>query len=80
MAFSDAERKVLLAVTGVGPKVVQRLEELGLDSLAVLAQQDAQTVAWRVAEMLGSPRWGSAPRAVASVAAAIERAKLGQDV
>ena len=30
MRFSDRERAVLLAVKGVGPKVVERLEEQGL--------------------------------------------------
>ena len=35
MTFTDHERQILLATKGVGPKVIQRLEELGVGSFAV---------------------------------------------
>jgi hypothetical protein len=49
MAFAADERAVLLAVRGVGPTVIDRLEQIGLDSLEVLAAAIAnqQAVTWR---------------------------------
>ena len=39
-AFSAPERQALLAVKGVGPAVVARLEELGIGGFAELARRD----------------------------------------
>ena len=36
MAFDDRDRQLLLAVKGVGPTVLQRLEQMGIDDLATL--------------------------------------------
>lgn len=77
MAFSDAEHTALLALKGVGPTVVQRFEEIGLDSFELLAAHSAQEVAERVAGMLRSSCWKNNPRAIASVEAAVQRARQG---
>lgn len=74
MAFSAKEREALLAVKGVGPTVVKRFEEIGIDSFAMLAGYQPQTIAERVASMLGTTCWKNSPQALAAVAAAIARA------
>ncbi|UDL05319.1 helix-hairpin-helix domain-containing protein [Marinobacter sp. CA1] len=75
MAFSDSERDLLLAVKGVGPTVVKRFEEIGIDTLADLATCEAGEIADRVASMLGTTCWKNSPQARTAVAAAISQAK-----
>ncbi|BFM09130.1 helix-hairpin-helix domain-containing protein [Halioxenophilus aromaticivorans] len=57
MAFSPEEKQALLAVKGVGPTVVQRFEEVGVDSFAKLSKFEAKALAQLVADMLGSTCW-----------------------
>jgi predicted RecB family nuclease len=75
MAFSAQERATLLAVKGVGPTVVRRLEELGVEDLADLAARDAGALCAAASAMLGSTCWRNSPQARAAIAAAIEAAK-----
>lgn len=77
MAFSDAERDALLAIKGVGPTVVKRLEEIGIDRLDVLASHEVEDITQRVASMLRTSCWKNSPQARAAIAAAIERAREG---
>lgn len=77
MAFSEAERQALLGVKGVGPTVVKRFEEIGVDSFRLLAQHDARTIAEMVASMLRTTCWKNSPQALSAVSAAIERARQG---
>ncbi|GGE56631.1 Rad51 domain protein [Halopseudomonas oceani] len=77
MAFSEAERAALLALKGVGPTVVQRFEEIGLDSFELLAAHSAREVAERVAGLLRSSCWKNSPQAIAAVEAAVLRARQG---
>lgn len=77
MAFSDAERAALLAVKGVGPTVIKRFEEIGIDTLAELANYHADTITNRVAEMLRTSCWKNSPQAKAAIEDAILRAKNG---
>ena len=42
MAFTDQERAALLELRGVGPSVVQRFEEIGIDSFEALAEYEEQ--------------------------------------
>lgn len=77
MAFSEQEREALLAVKGVGPTVVQRFEEIGIDSFALLARFEAEEIAERVAAMLRTTCWKNSPQAKQAVAAAIARAQIG---
>ncbi|MHC6529323.1 hypothetical protein [Vibrio proteolyticus] len=75
MAFSDSERQALLAVKGVGPTVVKRFEEIGIDSLSELATYRADEIADRVASMLRTTCWKNSPQAKSAIEAAIVRAK-----
>ncbi|QMW16763.1 helix-hairpin-helix domain-containing protein [Pseudoalteromonas sp. MT33b] len=77
MPFSEQERAALLALKGVGPTVVKRFEEIGIDSFDQLAGFDANTIAERVASMLHSSCWKNSPQAKAAINAAITRAKQG---
>ena len=77
MRFSDRERAVLLAVKGVGPKVVERLEEQGLGAFERLAQADPAVVCAGAAASLGSTCWKNSPQARKAVQAAIDAARFG---
>lgn len=75
MAFSPVERALLLQAKGVGPKVIERLEQLGFDSFAKLAQQDAAAICAAAAGLVGSSCWKNSPQARSAIAAAIEVAR-----
>lgn len=75
MPFPPAEREALLALPGVGPTVVQRLEELGIDSLAALARWEAADVTRTVAARLRTSCWHNSPQARRAITAAIARAR-----
>lgn len=75
MVFSVDERAVLLAVKGVGPTVVQRLEQLGYGSLARLAEADALQIVTEAAGLVGSSCWKNSPQARGAIQAAIARAR-----
>lgn len=77
MALSDQERQALLALKGVGPTVIQRFEEVGVETFADLAEYEAAELAERVASMLRTSCWKNSPQALGAVKAAIERARLG---
>ncbi|UTV30740.1 hypothetical protein [Photobacterium atrarenae] len=77
MAFSDSEREALLAVKGVGPTVLKRFEEIGIDTLSDLATYQADDIAEMVASMLRTTCWKNSPQAKAAITAAIARAKAG---
>lgn len=73
--FDAAERAALLAIRGVGPGVVARLEQIGIASLAELARRDAATICAEVAARLGTTCWRNAPKARQAVADAIAVAR-----
>lgn len=75
MAFSPQEREALLAVKGVGPTVVQRLEQLGFDSLQALAEADATEVVASAAGLVGSTCWKNSPQARSAIQSAIDLAR-----
>ena len=77
MAFSEQEKAALLGVKGVGPTVVKRFEEVGIDSFSELARYEPKEIAERVASMLRTTCWKNSPQALSAVKSAIERAKLG---
>ena len=54
MSFSTAERTALLALKGVGPTVLQRLEQMGLDSFVRLRDSDAASILAQGAALTGS--------------------------
>ncbi len=74
MGFPADERVLLLAVKGVGPTVVDRLEQIGFDSLESLARTDVDHVVRQIAAMLGASCWKNSPQARAVIARAIAAA------
>lgn len=72
--FSGSERKILLAVKGVGPTVIARLEQMGFSSLGQLAAADAQHIVEGAATLAGSTCWKNSPQAKAAIQAAITAA------
>lgn len=75
MPFPPRERKALLAVKGVGPTVVARLEQMGYESFAHLRQAHALDIVSQAAAMLGSSCWKNSPQARAAIEAAIALAR-----
>ena len=73
--FSSQERDVLLAVRGVGPTVVMRLEQMGINSLKDLSRRDVETICAEAAAILGSTCWKNSPQAKSAISAAIAAAQ-----
>ncbi|MGF7122490.1 helix-hairpin-helix domain-containing protein [Rhodococcus sp. TAF43] len=74
MAFDDSERSALLALKGVGPTVVRRLEDMGHDSFDALRSVHADDILDAGAAVTGSTCWRNSPQARAAIAAVLERA------
>lgn len=74
--FPDAERERLLALKGVGPAVVQRLEQTGYVPLSALAGQDPAGIVAEIATMMRSSCWKNNPHAIRAIGAAIDLANL----
>jgi len=78
MNFPQDERAALLSVKGVGPTVVQRLEQLGFGSLAELAAADVGEIVSSAAALVGSSCWKNSPQARSAIQSAIALAKSRQ--
>lgn len=78
-AFSPEERQSLLAIKGVGPTVLARLEQIGIDCMQQLAESDVDEILASVAAMLGASCWKNSPQARGAIAAAIAHARLRKD-
>ncbi|WP_180125069.1 helix-hairpin-helix domain-containing protein [Rhodoferax sp. BLA1] len=78
MPFPLEERRALLAVKGVGPTVVARLEQMGFESLAHLAKANALDIVSTAADIVGSTCWKNSPQARAAIQAAIALAQSRQ--
>lgn len=74
MPFPADERDALLQLKGVGPTVIKRLEEIGINSLLKLKDCQVDTITEHVAAMLHANCWKNSPQAKAAIAAAIELA------
>jgi predicted flap endonuclease-1-like 5' DNA nuclease len=75
MPFPLTEYNELLALKGVGPAVIARLEQMGIDSLAVLSEASVADILARASAATGSTCWKNSPQARAAIMAAIELAK-----
>jgi predicted flap endonuclease-1-like 5' DNA nuclease len=73
--FSAHERDALLALKGVGPTVVQRLEQMGIASLRQLAAAEPSEIVASAAGLSGSSCWKNSPQARAAIQAAIDLAR-----
>lgn len=75
MPFPPSERKALLALKGVGPTVIARLEQMGYESLAHLSRAHVLDVVSQASAIVGSTCWKNSPQARAAIEAAIALAK-----
>ena len=73
--FSTEERDALLALKGVGPTVVQRLQRMGIASLRQLAASESSEIVASAAGLTGSSCWKNSPQARAAIQAAIDLAR-----
>ncbi|WP_153388576.1 helix-hairpin-helix domain-containing protein [Pseudomonas brassicacearum] len=78
MPFPLTEQNALLALKGVGPAVIARLEQMGIDSLAVLGKANACDILAQASAAAGSTCWKNSPQARAAINAAIEFARNAQ--
>ena len=79
MPFPAQERKALLALKGVGPAVLNRFEQMGLESLAQLAKANALDIVSKASALTGSSCWKNSPQARAAVESAIALARSRQE-
>ncbi|KRP52391.1 hypothetical protein SAMN05216475_2064 [Pseudomonas synxantha] len=75
MPFSLEERTALLALKGVGPTVIARLEQMGIGSMEVLGRSQVGDILANASAALKSRCWKNSPQAQAAIAAAVELAK-----
>ena len=61
----------MLGVKGVGPTVVARLEQMGIESLAHLGKANALYIVSKAAAIVGSTCWKNSPQARSAIQAAI---------
>lgn len=74
MKFSERDRSTLLAIKGVGPKVIERLEQMGISRMDQLAAADPADLLAHGASLSGSSCWKNSPQANAAIIAAINTA------
>jgi hypothetical protein len=75
MPFSLEERTALLALKGVGPTVITRLEQMGIESLDALSQSHVGDILAQTSAALGSTCWKHSPQARAAITAAVALAR-----
>lgn len=73
--FPADERDALLALKGVGPTVVQRLEQMGIASLRQLAAAEPSEIVSSAAGLTGSTCWKNSPQARAAIQSAVDFAR-----
>ncbi|MDO4761787.1 MAG: helix-hairpin-helix domain-containing protein [Corynebacterium sp.] len=73
--FSEQEREILVALKGVGPTVIARLEQMGFSSLDDLATADVEQILQAGAAVTGSSCWKNSPQARRAITAAVECAR-----
>lgn len=70
--FAAAERRLLLAQPGIGERMLARLEQSGIDSIAALREQGVARIAAEVSAQLGTPTWRNRVRALERALAALQ--------
>lgn len=65
--FNEKERAALLALKGVGPTVITRLEQLGFSSLAQLRDARMEDIVAEASALVGSSCWKNSPQAKAAI-------------
>ncbi|MGK9171790.1 helix-hairpin-helix domain-containing protein [Yokenella regensburgei] len=77
MPFTQKEREALLECKGVGPKVIERLEQMGFSSLDQLGQAGVEEILTQGAALVGSTCWKNSPQAKAAIQNAVALARTG---
>lgn len=77
MSFSTAEREQLLALKGVGPTVVARLEQLGFSSFQHLGSADVESILEQASAAVGSTCWKNSRQARAAITEVVNLARTG---
>ena len=75
MPFAPQERQALLALKGVGPTVITRLEQMGYDSFFLLSKASLLDIVEKAAAITGSSCWKNSPQARAAIQASIALAR-----
>ncbi len=75
MGFSAEEKQQLLAIKGIGPKIIERLEQIGFSSLQDLSDAQAFEVSQKMATIVGSLCWHNNPSNLGAINAAIKLSK-----
>lgn len=75
MPFSKDEKALLLSQKFVGEKVIQRLEEIGIDNFEKLSANDSENICKLIGAHLGVTCWGNSPMARQSIENSIAAAK-----
>lgn len=75
MPFTDIEKQSLLSQKGIGPTILKRLTEMGLDDVAMLATTSPDFILQRGAEITGSTCWRNSPQARKAIETAVNWAK-----
>ena len=73
--FLPEERDALLALKGVGPAVVHRLEQMGIASLRQLSAAEPSEIVANAAGLTGSSCWKNSPQARAAIQSAVDFAR-----
>ena len=79
MSFSLEERTALLALKGVGPTVITRLEQMGIGSLTELSKASVCDILAQASAATGSTCWKNSPQARAAITAAFELARASTE-
>ncbi|SUC11132.1 Uncharacterised protein [Pasteurella canis] len=75
MAFTETEKQSLLAQKGIGPTILKRLAEMGLDDVNQLANSTPDFILQLGSEITGSTCWRNSPQARKVIETAINWAK-----
>ena len=79
MSFSLEERIALLGLKGIGPTVITRLEQMGIESLADLSKASVSDILTQASAATGSTCWKNSPQARAAITAAFELARASTE-
>lgn len=64
-----------MAQKGIGPTILQRLQQMGLDNIEALANADIEHVLEQGSQITGSSCWQNSPQAHKAIKTAIAWAK-----
>lgn len=78
MNFNAEEKRLLLSIPGIGPRVVQRLEQCGIHSLTQLESTGVEQTVRIVEGRLGPSAWGNRRRPLCRALQAIKANAYGR--